>query len=49
MGLFNILFKKTGQTNFVPDFQISEYDNWLNFLNNGGTTEEWESLKIKNG
>lgn len=35
--------------NFVPDFTLPEYDNWLNFLNAGGTTEEWEKKKKEKG
>lgn len=25
-----------------------EYDEWLDFLDKGGTTEEWEKLKAQN-
>ena len=47
MGLLRSLFNST-RTEFVPNFELPEYDNWLNFLNSGGTTKEWESLKAKN-
>lgn len=33
---------------FYPDFSISEYDNWLNFLGAGGSTRQWEKLKSVN-
>lgn len=47
MGLFSKLFG--GATiNFVPDFTKTEYDNWLNYLGSGGTTESWKTLKKKN-
>lgn len=45
MGLFSKLFSHSG---FRPDFSKTEYDNWLNFLDNGGTSEEWEAIKKKN-
>ena len=47
MGLLRSLFNST-RTEFVPNFELPEYDNWLNFLNSGGTTKELESLKAKN-
>lgn len=47
MGLLRSLFNST-RTEFVPNFELPEYDNWLNFLNSGGATKEWESLKAKN-
>lgn len=34
---------------FHPDFSIPEYDNWLNFLHIGGSSEQWERLKLING
>ncbi len=45
MALFSNLFLRF---RFKPDFSKTEYDNWLDFLDNGGTSEEWESLKKKN-
>lgn len=47
MGLFSKLFGGT-TINFVPDFSKTEYDNWLNYLGSGGTTESWKTLKKKN-
>lgn len=47
MGLLRSLFNST-RTEFFPNFELPEYDNWLNFFNSGGTTKEWESLKAKN-
>lgn len=49
MGIFNKLLKSMiPQLSFNPDFELSEYDNWLNFLDMGGTTKEWEKLKAQN-
>ena len=45
MGLFSRLFSGL---KFKPDLSKTEYDNWLDFLENGGTSEEWASLKKKN-
>lgn len=45
MGLFSRLFSSL---KFKPEFSKTEYDNWLVFLDKGGTSEEWESLKKKN-
>ena len=47
MGLFNFLKPKS--INFSPNFKKSEYDNWLDFLSCGGTTQDWERLKAVNG
>lgn len=45
MGLLKALFKKTtGAKEFTPNFRKSEYDNWLDFVSNGGTSEEWHKL-----
>lgn len=41
MGLFN---KKV----FIADVSKTEYDNWLNFLEQGGTTKQWDKLKKEN-
>lgn len=49
MGLINKLLKaKIPQLSFTPDFELSEYDNWLNFLDAGGSKKEWEILKKEN-
>ena len=52
MGFLKTLFKeiiKAGQeTMFTPDFNKSDYDNWLEFVSKGGTTKEWEHLKKAN-
>lgn len=49
MGLFKTLFKAImDAAQFQPDFSKSEYDNWLEFLSRGGTTNEWEKLKNQN-
>lgn len=47
MGLFNFLKQKT--IYFQPDFRKDEYDNWSDFLEAGGTSQEWERLKSVNG
>lgn len=47
MKLFEKIFRKK-DLNFSPDLFSSEYDNWLNFLAAGGTSEEWEKLKAHN-
>lgn len=44
MGLFKALFKKAKDGKFTPDFSKCEYDNWLDFLSLGGTSEEWSEL-----
>lgn len=46
MGILNFLFKKKP---FVPDFGECEFDNYLNYIREGGTEEEWEKLKNQNG
>ncbi|MBQ3598911.1 MAG: hypothetical protein II987_06560 [Clostridia bacterium] len=45
MGLFKFFSNKK---DFVPDFQKREYDNWMDFLEQGGSSKEWEELKRKN-
>lgn len=30
---------------FKPDFSKTEYENWLNFVALGGTTDKWENQK----
>lgn len=49
MGLFDRFFKNQKQNIFVPDFSKEEYYNCLDFIENGGTSEEWKSLVTKNG
>ncbi len=46
MGLFNFLKQKT--IYFQPDFRKEEFDNWSDFLEAGGTSQEWERLKAVN-
>lgn len=46
MGILNFLFKKKP---FVPDFNESEYDNYLNYIGEGGTEAGWKKLKVQNG
>ena len=43
MGLFGGKKKE-----FIPDFTLPEYDNWLNYLDAGGSSREWEKLKKAN-
>lgn len=48
MGIFKSLFKEVVKAaesaKFTPDFSKTEYDNWLDFINKGGTSEEWSKL-----
>ena len=44
MGLLSKLFTKNAFS-FQPDFSKTEYDNWLDYLSQGGTTEKWKFLK----
>lgn len=46
MGLLKMLFGKKYKS-FKPDFSKTEYDDWLDYLDNGGTTEQWELLKTE--
>ena len=39
--------EKKKHVRFAPDFEKSEYDNWLDFISCGGTSEEWRNLKSK--
>ncbi|MFQ8706966.1 MAG: hypothetical protein ACLR9T_12975 [Thomasclavelia sp.] len=50
MGLFNIFKNKNipQEPSFNIDLNKCEYDNWLSFLEYGGTSEEWERLKKQN-
>lgn len=47
MGLLKLLFGNQTVEDFIPDFTLPEYDNWLNFLEKGGTDKEWKRLKVK--
>ena len=44
MGLLSKLFAKN-VFSFQPDFSKTEYDNWLEYLSQGGTTEKWKNFK----
>lgn len=48
MGIFKSLFKgiikAAEEAKFTPDFSKTEYDNWLEFLSKGGSSEEWNNL-----
>lgn len=48
MGLFNLLFGNKKEIDFTPNLRKPEYDNWLNFIEKGGTSEQWEILKQEN-
>lgn len=52
MGLFKSLvkgiIKAAEEAKFTPDFSKTEYENWLNFIDKGGTSEEWKALKKQN-
>ena len=48
MGLFSMLFGSSQNIDFVPDFTLDEYENWLAFLSQGGTSEQWDLLKQQN-
>ena len=42
------LFSRKKQIKFVPNFKKSDYDNWLDFIECGGSSKEWERLKMEN-
>lgn len=49
MGLLkNIIKSALKQNVFVPDFSKTEYDNWIDFLDKGGTGVQWKELKKTN-
>lgn len=52
MGFLGSIIKKIiaeGQERtFTPDFRKSEYDNYLEYMSLGGTTESWERAKQVN-
>lgn len=45
MGLLNFIRNNFTLENYTPDFTLSEYDNWMIFLGEWGTSEQWEDLK----
>lgn len=45
MGLLKFLFGNLTMENYTPDFNLTEYDNRLDFLSKGGTSEQWKDLK----
>lgn len=47
MGIFSLFNSKKGKV-FTPDFNKTEYENWLCFLEYGGTSNEWNKLKREN-
>lgn len=49
MKLFDSLFNKlTNPHDFTPDFTLPEYDNYLNFISEGGNGKQWDLLKVNN-
>lgn len=46
MGIIDLLFNT--KSAFVPNPNETEYENWLNFVREGGTTAEWNQLKKEN-
>ena len=42
--LYNEFIKAVEDAKFTPDFSKTEYDNWLEFVGKGGTSEEWNKL-----
>lgn len=50
MGFFDFFKTKNvpQQQTFDIDLSKSEYDNWLSFLDQGGSSEDWERLKKEN-
>ncbi len=40
--------RNPNSTAFTPNPNKTEYENWLDYLDKGGTTEEWEILKESN-
>jgi hypothetical protein len=45
MGFFKALIKDIiKEAKFIPDFSKTEYENWLDFIDKGGTSEEWNKL-----
>ena len=48
MGFLKFLFTGKATDAFKPDFTKSEYDNWIEYLDRGGTSDEWKKLKTSN-
>lgn len=48
MGFLKFLFTGKATDAFKPDFTKSEYDNWTEYLDMGGTTKQWKTLKKEN-
>lgn len=48
MFKFLIGKKKNSTLKFVPNLKKTEYENWLEFLEQGGKTEEWQQLLKEN-
>lgn len=48
MGFLKFLFTGKATDTFKPDFAKSEYDNWMDYLDKGGTTEQWKILMKEN-
>lgn len=48
MGILKNILKSLKSKSFTPDFSKTEYENWLAFLECGGTSEQWEQLKNEN-
>lgn len=42
------LFSRKKQIKFIPNFKKPDYDNWLDFIDCGGSSKEWERLKKEN-
>jgi tetratricopeptide (TPR) repeat protein len=43
------LFGRKKRTRFIPDFKKPDYDNLLDFVEQGGSAKDWNQLKRKNG
>ena len=43
-SLFKEIIKAAEEETFTPDFSKTEYENWLEFVDKGGTSEEWNKL-----
>ncbi|MFQ6793805.1 MAG: tetratricopeptide repeat protein [Thomasclavelia sp.] len=47
MGFFDLFKSKENNkknNSFSPNFNKTEYDNWLDYIASGGSTEEWNNL-----
>lgn len=43
MGIFSKSLSK--EISFEPNFALTEYENWLEYLHLGGTDSQWGQLK----